>query len=138
EDFLHHDQRAQRRAVQGIGAPAVDGSVLRGNGDVPAHAVRLRCAAVAPTIANPAAAWAWAALCSPASRGWARSGHGPHGATATGEGQARMLSVGSVVLAALLWLGVLFAAALYGERHSQAFARHWRHVYALSLAVHCT
>ena len=49
-----------------------------------------------------------------------------------------MLSVGTVVLAALLWLGVLFAAALYGERHSQAFARHWRHVYSLSLAVHCT
>src|SRR5690554_829913 len=49
-----------------------------------------------------------------------------------------MLSVGTVVLAALLWLAVLFAAALYGERHSQAFARHWRHVYSLSLAVHCT
>lgn len=49
-----------------------------------------------------------------------------------------MLSVGAVGLAALLWLGVLFAAALFGERHPQAFARHWRHVYVLSLAVHCT
>ena len=49
-----------------------------------------------------------------------------------------MLSVGVVVAAALLWLGVLFAAALYGERHPQAFAGRWRHVYALSLAVHCT
>lgn len=49
-----------------------------------------------------------------------------------------MLSVGVVVAAALLWLGVLFAAALYGERHPKAFAGRWRHVYALSLAVHCT
>src|SRR5690625_2299261 len=49
-----------------------------------------------------------------------------------------MLTVGVVVAAALLWLGVLFAAALYGERHPQAFAGQWRHVYALSLAVHCT
>ena len=49
-----------------------------------------------------------------------------------------MLSVGVVVAAALLWLGVLFAAALFGERHPQAFAGQWRHVYALSLAVHCT
>ena len=49
-----------------------------------------------------------------------------------------MLSVGVVVVAALLWLGVLFAAALYGERHLQAFSGRWRHVYALSLAVHCT
>src|SRR3546814_13733767 len=28
--------------------------------------------------------------------------------------------------------------ALYGERHPAVLARHWRHVYALSLAVHCT
>ena len=28
--------------------------------------------------------------------------------------------------------------ALYGERHPQAFAARWPHVYALSLAVHCT
>ncbi|WP_407351841.1 PAS-domain containing protein [Luteimonas sp. R10] len=49
-----------------------------------------------------------------------------------------MLSVGVVVLAAGLWLGLMFAAALFGERHPGVFAKHWRHVYALSLAVHCT
>ncbi|MDH5823483.1 PAS-domain containing protein [Luteimonas sp. RD2P54] len=49
-----------------------------------------------------------------------------------------MLSVGAVVLAAALWLGLMFAAALFGERHPAALSRHWRHVYALSLAVHCT
>nr|WP_255699047.1 PAS-domain containing protein [Luteimonas sp. Y-2-2-4F] len=32
----------------------------------------------------------------------------------------------------------MFAAGVYGERHPQLFARRWRHVYALSLAVHCT
>ncbi|HJW44943.1 MAG TPA: hybrid sensor histidine kinase/response regulator, partial [Lysobacter sp.] len=48
------------------------------------------------------------------------------------------MSVAVVVLAALLWLGLLFAAGVYGERHPQAFASRWRHVYALSLAVHCT
>jgi len=49
-----------------------------------------------------------------------------------------MLSVGVVVFAALLWLGLLFGTAIYGERHPGVLARHWRHVYALSLAVHCT
>ena len=49
-----------------------------------------------------------------------------------------MLSAAVVIIAALLWLGLLFAAGVYGERHPQAFARHWPHVYALSLAVHCT
>ncbi len=49
-----------------------------------------------------------------------------------------MLSVGIVVAAALLWLGLLFGTALYAERHPGVFARHWRHVYALSLAVYCT
>ena len=49
-----------------------------------------------------------------------------------------MLSIGVVVLAALLWLGLMFGTALYGERHPAVFAGHWRHVYALSLAVHCT
>ena len=49
-----------------------------------------------------------------------------------------MLSIGVVVVAALLWLGLLFVAGLYGERHPRAFAGQWRHVYALSLAVHCT
>ncbi|GAB3100525.1 hybrid sensor histidine kinase/response regulator [Lysobacter terrae] len=49
-----------------------------------------------------------------------------------------MLHAGLIVSAALLWLGLLFAAGLYGERHPQAFAARWKHVYALSLAVHCT
>ena len=49
-----------------------------------------------------------------------------------------MLSTGIVIAAGLAWLALMFAAALYGERHPGAFARHWRHVYALSLAVHCT
>ena len=49
-----------------------------------------------------------------------------------------MLHAGLIVFAALLWLGLLFAAGLYGERHPQAFAARWKHVYALSLAVHCT
>jgi signal transduction histidine kinase len=49
-----------------------------------------------------------------------------------------MLSVGVVVLAAMLWLGLLFGTALYAERHPGVLARHWRYVYALSLAVYCT
>ena len=49
-----------------------------------------------------------------------------------------MLSVAVVVLAALLWLGLLFGTGVYAERHPGVFAKHWRHVYALSLAVHCT
>jgi len=49
-----------------------------------------------------------------------------------------MLSIGVVVTAATLWLALLFATAVYAERHSGVLARHWRHVYALSLAVHCT
>ncbi|HRA57949.1 MAG TPA: hybrid sensor histidine kinase/response regulator, partial [Thermomonas sp.] len=51
---------------------------------------------------------------------------------------AAMLSVAAVVAAALLWLGLLFGTGLYAERHPDAFAKHWRHVYGLSLAVHCT
>src|SRR5687767_3794931 len=49
-----------------------------------------------------------------------------------------MLSTSVVVLAALVWLGLLFIAGLYGERHPRAFAAKWKHIYALSLAVHCT
>lgn len=49
-----------------------------------------------------------------------------------------MLSVAAVVGAALLWLGVLFAVALMAERRPTMLAAHWRHVYALSLAVYCT
>ena len=49
-----------------------------------------------------------------------------------------MLSFTAVALASVAWLGVMFAAALYAERHPATAARHWHHVYALSLAVHCT
>jgi PAS domain S-box-containing protein len=49
-----------------------------------------------------------------------------------------MLSLVTVALAGLAWLALMFGAALYGERRPTAFARYWRHVYALSLAVHCT
>ena len=43
-----------------------------------------------------------------------------------------------LTLGAALWVGLLFAAAVYGERRPQAFARHWSWIYALSLAVYCT
>ena len=49
-----------------------------------------------------------------------------------------MLSVAAVVVAALLWLCLLFGTALYAERRPGVLAKHWRHVYALSLAVYCT
>ena len=49
-----------------------------------------------------------------------------------------MLSTATVIVAGLVWLALMFAAAVYGERHPGAFSRRWRHVYALSLAVHCT
>lgn len=49
-----------------------------------------------------------------------------------------MLNIAVVVPAALVWVALLFGTALYAERHPGVFSRHWRHVYALSLAVHCT
>ncbi|SBV38024.1 putative two component regulator sensor histidine kinase/response regulator fusion transcriptional regulator [uncultured Stenotrophomonas sp.] len=49
-----------------------------------------------------------------------------------------MLSLVTVALAGVAWLVLMFGVALYGERRPAVFARHWRHVYALSLAVHCT
>ena len=49
-----------------------------------------------------------------------------------------MLSLGLVAVAGVLWLALMFGTALYGERRPTLFARHWNHVYALSLAVHCT
>jgi Na+/proline symporter/signal transduction histidine kinase/CheY-like chemotaxis protein len=39
---------------------------------------------------------------------------------------------------ALLWVALLFAAAIYGERKSDAFKRHAATIYSLSLAVYCT
>ncbi|WP_440976957.1 PAS-domain containing protein [Pseudoxanthomonas winnipegensis] len=53
-------------------------------------------------------------------------------------GEAPMLSMWMVALAGLAWLALMFGTALYGERHPAVLARRWRHVYALSLAVHCT
>ena len=49
-----------------------------------------------------------------------------------------MLSFAAVALASVLWLALMFGTALYAERRPGLLARHWHHVYALSLAVHCT
>ncbi len=49
-----------------------------------------------------------------------------------------MLSLPVVVAAALVWMALLFGTAIYAERHPGVLSRQWRHVYALSLAVHCT
>ena len=49
-----------------------------------------------------------------------------------------MLSDIPVIVAGLLWLGLLFGAALWGERRSGFLAGRWHWVYALSLAVYCT
>ncbi|MDQ3056803.1 MAG: PAS-domain containing protein [Pseudomonadota bacterium] len=49
-----------------------------------------------------------------------------------------MLSTPVVVLAALLWLGILFGVALYAERHPNVLTKQWPYVYGLSLAVYCT
>jgi PAS domain S-box-containing protein len=49
-----------------------------------------------------------------------------------------MLTSTVVIGAGLLWLGLLFGAALWGERRPQLLQRHWGTVYALSLAVYCT
>lgn len=49
-----------------------------------------------------------------------------------------MLSLTVVALASLAWLALMFGTALFAERRPNVLARHWRHIYALSLAVHCT
>ena len=49
-----------------------------------------------------------------------------------------MLTDTFVVLAGLLWLGLLFAAALWAERRPNFLAKQWSAVYSLSLAVYCT
>ncbi|BBD80288.1 hybrid sensor histidine kinase/response regulator [Aerosticca soli] len=49
-----------------------------------------------------------------------------------------MLNTGVIVLAAACWLGLLFGAAVFGERRPHVFERRWAIVYALSLAIHCT
>ena len=48
------------------------------------------------------------------------------------------MSIGIIIAAGLVWLGLLFGIAVYGERHERVFERRWAFVYALSLAVHCT
>jgi PAS domain S-box-containing protein len=49
-----------------------------------------------------------------------------------------MLNASTVILAGLVWVLLLFAVALYGERRAERFARIWPAIYALSLAVYCT
>ena len=49
-----------------------------------------------------------------------------------------MLNHAVVIVAGLIWLGLLFGAAVWGERRGGRFASHWGGVYALSLAVYCT
>lgn len=49
-----------------------------------------------------------------------------------------VLGEGVLIGAGLLWLGLLFGAALWGERRAAALERYWAVVYALSLAVYCT
>jgi len=43
-----------------------------------------------------------------------------------------------LIASGLVWLGLLFGAALLGERRPGLFAGHWQYVYGLSLAVYCT
>jgi Na+/proline symporter/CheY-like chemotaxis protein len=49
-----------------------------------------------------------------------------------------MLSTTTLILAGLTWVGMLFAAAVIGERAPERFRRWWPSIYALSLAVYCT
>ncbi|AKS42768.1 hybrid sensor histidine kinase/response regulator [Wenzhouxiangella marina] len=52
------------------------------------------------------------------------------------------ISILTLLLAGIAWLGGLFAVAVYGERHggrlSRRWAMGWPLVYSLSLAVYCT
>ncbi len=49
-----------------------------------------------------------------------------------------MLTDALVVIAGLLWLGMLFGTALWAERKPMLLASRWSWVYSLSLAVYCT
>lgn len=49
-----------------------------------------------------------------------------------------MLSTTVVIVAGVVWLGVLFGVAVYGERRPRVLEKRWAIVYALSLAIHCT
>ncbi len=51
---------------------------------------------------------------------------------------AAMSHTALIILAALLWAGVLFGVALAGERRVRLPPAMWSAVYALSLAVYCT
>lgn len=48
------------------------------------------------------------------------------------------VSTATLILAGAAWAGLLFAAAVVGERMPRRFQRIWPAVYALSLAVYCT
>jgi signal transduction histidine kinase/Na+/proline symporter len=48
------------------------------------------------------------------------------------------VSTVTLILAGATWVGLLFAAAVAGERAPRRFQRIWPSVYALSLAVYCT
>ncbi|TVS09888.1 MAG: response regulator [Wenzhouxiangella sp.] len=48
------------------------------------------------------------------------------------------MTTATIVLAGLAWLGLLFAAAVYGERSRALTRRAWPVIYSLSLAVYCT
>jgi PAS domain S-box-containing protein len=54
------------------------------------------------------------------------------------KGFPSMLPDLSIVAAGMVWLGLLFGAAVLGDRRPQIFARHWSIIYSLSLAVYCT
>ena len=49
-----------------------------------------------------------------------------------------MLSSPIILVAALLWLGLLFGAAIWAERRPRLMGPYWPYVYSLSLAVYCT
>ncbi|UXI69454.1 hybrid sensor histidine kinase/response regulator [Tahibacter amnicola] len=49
-----------------------------------------------------------------------------------------MPSKAIVIAAGLIWLGGLFAVALWGERRGDRLSRQWPWIYGLSLAVYCT
>ncbi|MCB1628369.1 MAG: PAS domain-containing hybrid sensor histidine kinase/response regulator [Xanthomonadales bacterium] len=49
-----------------------------------------------------------------------------------------MLGLWPLLAASLLWAGMLFAVALWGERPRPQLRRWWPWIYSLSLAVYCT
>lgn len=54
------------------------------------------------------------------------------------QANSRMLSLPLVIAASLIWLGLLFAVAIWGERKPGLLKNRWNLVYGLSLAIHCT